>query len=56
MIQMCHPGKKRCLKDGGLGKRKVVFSDKNGSFEHAKTTLEGEYPPLQDLNGAFEIL
>lgn len=48
--------KKRRLKDGGLGEKKVIFNDKNGSFQHVKTTLEEEYPPLKDLNGALEIL
>lgn len=48
--------KKRRLKDGGLGEKKIIFNDKNGSFQLVKTTLEEEYPPLKDVNGAFEIL
>ena len=31
---------KRVLKAAGLGEKKIVFPDKNGSFEHVKKTLE----------------
>ena len=48
--------RKRVLKEGGLGEKKVVFNNKNGLFQHLKTVLEQEYPLLKDLEGAFEIL
>ena len=44
--------RKRVLKEGGLGEKKVVFNNKNGSFQHLKTVLEQEYPLLKDLEGA----
>lgn len=40
----------------GLGKKRVVFDDKHGGFDHIKTVLEKEYPKLKSQNGAFEFL
>ena len=40
----------------GLGKRRITFSNKQGDFNHLKTTLEKEYPKLSSQNGAFELL
>ena len=28
--------KKRALKEAGLGEKKIIFSNKNGQFEHTK--------------------
>jgi hypothetical protein len=47
---------KRVLKAAGLGEKKIVFPDKNGSFDHVKKTLEGYFDELKDVNGVFEIL
>ena len=44
------------LKDAGLGKKNVVFSKKDGNFEHFKNTLEKEYEKLKAQEGAFELL
>lgn len=44
------------LKAAGLGEKKIVFSNKNGSFEHVRSTLENQFPKLKDLQGGFEIL
>ncbi|CAB3983110.1 Hypothetical predicted protein [Paramuricea clavata] len=41
---------------GGLGKRRITFSNKQGDFNHLKTTLEKEYPKLSCQNGPFELL
>ena len=40
----------------GLGKKRVVFSDKRGDFNQLKATLEKEYPKLQSQKGAFDLL
>ena len=42
--------RKQVLKEGGLGEKKLIFSDKNGSFQHVKTTLE------KDLKGHLRFL
>ena len=47
---------KRVLKAAGLGEKKIVFPDKNGSFDHVKKTLEGYFDELKDVNGLFETL
>lgn len=44
------------LKAAGLGKVKVVFKDRNGDFNHLKSTLEDHFPKLKSQNGAFELL
>ena len=44
------------LTAAGLGEKKIVFSNKNGSFEHVGSTLENQFPKLKDLQGGFEIL
>lgn len=44
------------LQAAGLGKKKVVFKDKNGNFDHLKSTLEEHFPKLKSQNGAFELL
>ena len=40
----------------GLGKKRITFSNKQGDFNHLKTTLEKEYPKLSSQKGAFELL
>jgi hypothetical protein len=47
---------KRILKEAGLGEKKSIFTDKNGSFNHVKSTLEAQFRQLKDVNGVFEIL
>ena len=44
------------LKEADLGRKKVVFPDKNGSFEHLRTILENEYGKLKSQDGAFELM
>lgn len=44
------------LLHAGLGKRRITFSNKQGDFNHLKTTLEKEYPKLSSQKGAFELL
>ena len=44
------------LNNVGLREKKVVFSDKRGSWEHVKSVLENDFPKLKDVNGAFEIV
>lgn len=44
------------LKDAGLGKKKVMFSKKEGDFEHLKSTLEKEFEKLKSQDGGFELL
>lgn len=46
----------QALQAAGLGKKKVVFKDKNGNFDHLKSTLEEHFPKLKSQNGAFELL
>ncbi|XP_067031279.1 uncharacterized protein [Acropora muricata] len=47
---------KRALKEAGLGEKKIIFNNKNGQFEHVKSTLEDHFPKVKDVQGAFEIL
>ena len=44
------------LQNAGLGKKKIVFKDKNGGFNHLRETLETEFPKLKTQRGAFELL
>ena len=44
------------LSSAGLGEKRIVFSDKRGSWEHVKTVLEKEFPKLTALSGGFELL
>ena len=46
----------QALQAAGLGKKKVVFKDKYGNFDHLKSTLEEHFPILKSQNGAFELL
>jgi len=36
----------------GLGKKRIVFPDKNGDFNHIKQLLEQEFTELKSQNGA----
>ena len=44
------------LQAAGLGKKKVVFKDKNYNFDHLKGTLDEHFPKLKSQNGTFELL
>ena len=44
------------LLQAGLGKKHIVFKDKQGSFDHVRETLEKEFPKLKTQNGAFEFM
>ena len=44
------------LKKAGLGKRHIVFPDKNANFSKLKSVLETEYPKLKSQDGAFEFM
>ena len=44
------------LKEAELGRKKVVFPNKNGSFEHFKDVLESAYGKLKSQDGAFELM
>lgn len=44
------------LKESGLGRKRVVFPNKNGNFEHLKNVLETEYEKLKCQDGAFELM
>ena len=48
-------GEKICLKETGLGERKIVFNDKKGNFAHFQGVLETQFPKLKTGRG-FEIL
>ena len=50
------PDMLQSLQAAGLGKKKVVFKDKNGDFNHLRNTLEDYFPKLKSQNGAFELL
>ena len=50
------PGVMQQLQNAGLGKKKIVFKDKNGGFNHLRETLETEFPKLKTQRGAFELL
>ena len=44
------------LLQAGIGKKRIVFKDKQGSFAHIKETLVREFPNLKTPNGAFEFM
>ena len=44
------------LQIAGLGKRKIVFKDKNGGFNHLREMLEADFPKLKTQRGAFKLL
>ena len=44
------------LKEAGLGRRRVVFPNKNGNFEHFKAVLESEYEKFKSQDSVFEIM
>ena len=44
------------LLQAGMGKKRIVFKDKQGSFAHIKETLVREFPKLKTQNGAFEFM
>lgn len=44
------------LLQAGMGKKHIVFKDKQGSFDHVRETLEREFPKLKTQNGAFEFM
>lgn len=44
------------LLQAGMGKKHIVFKDKQGSFAHIKETLVREFPKLKTQNGAFEFM
>ena len=44
------------LLQAGMGKKRIVFKDKQGSFDHVRETLEKEFPKLKTQNGAFEFM
>lgn len=44
------------LNNAGLGRKKIVFQDKNGDHAHIRKTLEEQYPELKTQNGAFQFL
>lgn len=44
------------LKEAGLGKKRIVFPNKNAEFSKLKAVLETEYPQLQSQGGAFELM
>ena len=39
-----------------MGKKRIVFRDKQGSFAHIKETLVREFPKLKTQNSAFEFM
>ena len=43
------------LKEAELGRKRVVFPNKSGNFEHMKHVLENEYEKLKSQDGAFEL-
>lgn len=43
-------------KEAELGKKKVVFPNKKGNFQHFKDALEREYDKLKSRDGAFELM
>lgn len=44
------------LKEAGLGRKKLVFPNKNGNFEDLKGVLESEYEKIKSQDGAFELM
>ena len=43
-------------KEAELGKKKVVFPNKKGDYQHFKDVLEREYDKLKSRDGAFELM
>ena len=39
-----------------MGRKCIVFKDKQGSFDHVTETLERDFPKLKTQNGAFEFM
>ena len=39
-----------------LGRKCIVFKDRQGSSDHVRETLEREFPKLKMQNGAFEFM
>ena len=48
-------GERICLKEAGLGERRIVFDDKKGNFAYFQGVLETQFPKLK-TGGGFEIL
>lgn len=44
------------MKETGLGRRKVVFPNKNENFEDLKGVLESKYEKIKSQDGAFELM
>ena len=44
------------LREAGLGRRKVVFKDKNANHKKLCEVLEEHFPKLKTQHGAFELL
>ena len=44
------------LKEAELGRKRVVFPNKSGNFDHMKHVLESEYEKLKPKDGAFELM
>ena len=44
------------LKEAGLGKKRIVFPDKQAEFSKLRSVLETEYPKLKTQDGAFELM
>ena len=44
------------LKEAGLGRRKVVFPNRNGNFEDLKGFLVSENEKIKSQDGAFELM
>ena len=44
------------LKEAGLGRKKLVFPNKNGNFEDLKGVIESEYEKIKSQDGAFELM
>ena len=44
------------LIEAELGKKKVVFPNKKGDFQHFKDVLEREYDKLKSQDAAFELM
>ena len=44
------------IKEAGLGKKRIVFPDKNAGFAKLKSVLETEYTKLKSQDGAFELM
>jgi hypothetical protein len=44
------------LKEAGMGKRHIVFPDKQTMFSKLRSVLETEYSKLKSQDGAFELM